>query len=843
MKPNRKKTQKASQSSAPSPVADPSAPKFQETTVSPAKRLLFKGICLFFIPVVIIFLLELVFRLAGLGYPTSFFLKSRVANKSVVRENRLFGLRFFTPGALRTPRPMSFCANKDSNTIRIFVFGESAAFGDPEPAYGFPRVLQYTLAAMLPTNKIEVINAAMTAINSHTILEIAKDCAAYNGNFWLLYIGNNEVVGPFGAGTVFGKQSAGLNFIRFVLKLKNLRTVQLLDLAMLKLFNPQRARESWGGMEMFLKFRILPDNPKMQVVYENFQQNMTDIINLGKKAGAKIILSTVAVNLKDCPPFGSDHAPGLSTNALAQWNELYNTGLTHYKEGAFAKALEFFKKAEAIDSHYAELHFLMAKSFEKLNNLNEARTHYVLARDFDSLRFRADSRINNIIRELAAKNPDIIFVDAEQEFSKNSINDLPGENFFYEHVHFKLNGSYLLSKIFVKSIVKTINPNLFSNTQNFPDINSVSNKLALTKWAELETAKLMTARFDQPPFTWQFDHLAFFDRWKQQTQLLDAQLNQRLLNECLNTLTNAASKNPEDWVFHEESAKLLNRLGQYQNALYYWQNVANILPHYPEAHYQIGTLLDQIGQSSAAIDEYRLALKLNPNSPETYNALGLAYANLEKYDLAIKYLNHSIKLKPDFAAAYVNLGFTLSKLNKTQEAIDCYRTALKIKPDSVGALINLGKLLGQQGDVLQSVKNYEEAVKINPHDPIARFNYGNALSKLGKTEDAIVQFSEAVKLKPDFAEAHFKLGFEYARLKNDDMAMQEFIAAIQFKPDYAEAHLNLGVAYAKLHRYSEAVVHFETALKIDPNLTAARKYLDAARARLGSDQKISTQPR
>ena len=45
----------------------------------------------------------------------------------------------------------------------------------------------------------------------------------------MIYMGNNEVVGPFGAGTVFGPQAPPLPLIRGSLALKSTRTGQLLD--------------------------------------------------------------------------------------------------------------------------------------------------------------------------------------------------------------------------------------------------------------------------------------------------------------------------------------------------------------------------------------------------------------------------------------------------------------------------------------------------------------------------------------------------------------------------------------------------------------------------------------
>ena len=61
----------------------------------------------------------------------------------------------------------------------------------------------------------------MTAINSHVILPIARECARRDGDLWIIYMGNNEMVGPFGAGTVFGFARTGsMALVRAELALK-----------------------------------------------------------------------------------------------------------------------------------------------------------------------------------------------------------------------------------------------------------------------------------------------------------------------------------------------------------------------------------------------------------------------------------------------------------------------------------------------------------------------------------------------------------------------------------------------------------------------------------------------
>ena len=122
-------------------------------------------------------------------------------------------------------------AQKPPGTYRIFILGESAAMGDPEPAFGAGRYLEALLHERFPRAKFEVINVAMTAINSHAILPIARDCARQAGDLWIVYMGNNEMVGPFGAATVFGTQAPPWPFVRLNLAIQQLRLGQLLAAA------------------------------------------------------------------------------------------------------------------------------------------------------------------------------------------------------------------------------------------------------------------------------------------------------------------------------------------------------------------------------------------------------------------------------------------------------------------------------------------------------------------------------------------------------------------------------------------------------------------------------------
>lgn len=217
---------------------------------------MFRLLAAVIIPGLLLLLLEAVLRLGGFGYSASFLLPSTSAGRNIFIQNNQFGWRFFGPQMARNPADFSIEQPKPPGTVRIFVFGESAAFGDPQPEFGLPRMLQAMLNARYPGTRFEVINAAMVGINSHVVLPIARDCARAGGDIWVIYMGNNEVVGPSGSGTVFGSQSPPLPVIRTSLALKATRIGELVDAGLQRLHPPSPGRSEWGGMRMFLEQQV-----------------------------------------------------------------------------------------------------------------------------------------------------------------------------------------------------------------------------------------------------------------------------------------------------------------------------------------------------------------------------------------------------------------------------------------------------------------------------------------------------------------------------------------------------------------------------------------------------------
>jgi len=462
------------------------------------------------VPLALMLIFEGALRLFGVGFPTDITTACTVGGKPASCYNLFFPAPFFPPGMIKTPQAYAIPAEKPKGTYRIFVLGESAAMGDPDPAYAFSRYLEVMLRQRYPETKFEVVNTGSVAINSHVLLPIAEGLAKQRPDLFIIYSGNNEVVGPYGPGTALTSGGMSMPVIRSTIFFRSTRTGQLLT----KL---GAQKKEWGGMEMFLDKQVPASSPLMAHVYENYDRNLRDTIAAARSSGARVIVSTVATNVKDCAPFASMHRDGLSADQSRTWNALVEQGSQLEAARSYSEALKAYSDAEKIDDQYAELEFRMARALWGEGDYAGAKQHFLRARDLDSLRFRADSRINEINRNVGAGFDGAELVDAEDMFSRQSVNGIVGSDLVYEHVHMTPLGNYLLARALFLQIASKMPAGAMEprETGQAPPpgtddgVLSEANcerLLALTPHDRTRIANEMLQRLQKPPFTNQLNH-------------------------------------------------------------------------------------------------------------------------------------------------------------------------------------------------------------------------------------------------------------------------------------------------------------------------------------------------
>ncbi|HTV63605.1 MAG TPA: tetratricopeptide repeat protein [Verrucomicrobiae bacterium] len=713
----------------------------------------FRVVLLLF-PFILVGLLEIGLRQSGYGFNPHFFKRMAIGGEDYFVQNDSFSFRFFPPEASRNPNALRMKAVKPPGTIRIFIFGESAAIGDPEPAYGPGRYMEVQLRAKFPGTKFEIVNTAITAINSHVILPISRECARHDGDVWIIYMGNNEMVGPFGAATVFGRRAPPLPYVRFMTTIQETRTGQLLAALARKLHGGASQFASWGGMEMFVNNQIPPDSPLKGNVYRNFDQNLNDILQAGTAAGAKILLNTVAVNLRDCPPFASMRAGDVSQSGQARAKALSEEAKQVQARGDLAGAENLFGQAVKLDASSADAQFSFGQCLLADKQFVAARRHLQLACDDDALPFRADSRINGDIRAAAGRfsNSGVVLFDAADALASPNADDLCGDETFYEHVHFDFPGSYRLGLAWAQQVEKMLPPGL-PRRDGWLSEKECNDAVGFSDWIQTAVTEDMIQRMESPPLNSQSNNA-------QRIEKLEARLNQ-LHGEMTPATAAAEATNfvrqialhPDDFQLRENFALFLQASGDPAGSIADWKQVHELIPQDYFPLFQAGRLLGVEGQWAEGEADLRAAVEIHPALTD----------------------------------GWVELGNILAAQKKYSDALKCYHTALEQRPSNAFIFVQIGNIDLAENDDAGAMENYRRAIQLNPGNWEAHFELGGELDAAGQLNAALAEFGEAARLNPDFSRTHYNHGVLLAKLGRLDEAQREFEETLRLEPGYKEA--------------------------------------------------------
>lgn len=848
---NKNRAQKQSTSPVKPPAEAPPKASF-------CRKLIRLALAVIVIPAILLGLTELGLRVGGYGYPTGFFIK--MPGQPAYLSNTQFSWRFFPRAISRWPLPIRLPEGKADNTYRIFVLGGSAAQGFPLPALGVDRVLSVMLRDAYPGVNWEVVNVAMTAINSHVVLPIARDCAKHQPDMFIVYLGNNEVVGPYGAGTVLGEQVPSMAAIRTGLAMQTMRIGQLVSVLGEKLRGSgARDLTEWRGMTMFLDKQVQADDSRMTTVYEHFATNLTDICEAGIQAGAEVLLSTVAVNLKDCPPFSSQHRSDLGQADLAKWQFAYDAGDAAERANDHAGALEHFLAAHRIDDRYAELQFRLGRCFLALGRMDEALKAYQAARDLDTLRFRADTRINDTIRDVARQFSDgqVHLVDAEERFGQVAATpQLPGNELFFEHVHLEFAGTYQLASLLFQQIVPLLPAEVVAKAD--PKAQPLSKAqcaelLALTLWERQIMLQNIMAVTEKAPFTRQLDHAQ--DRRARRDRYLDVRRRQtfQAAQEARRIYSQAIARWPDDMTLRANFAMLLVKFrddeaeehmrlalaelpnhptrlldmglvlsanGKTTEAEVCFQQLLDTSPDRAAAHAAMASLFNSVGRSAEAAEHASVSLDIRPDQPAMLQIVGSFRLGARESQQAIASLQRAAQLDPNSVETYYYLALAMGQAGRRTEAVQCLRQAAQADRYSFWPRLLQADMLASQGDTGQAEKYYLAAVRIQPDAFIARRSYIRLLTDQARYADAIEQYQQAAEYLPMDPEVLTGLAALLATCP--DPLLQDPGQAFEYAQlaDLVTHHRSpavlevLAITYARIDQFDQAIATLERAIPL-----------------------------
>lgn len=363
---------------------------------------------------------------------------------------------------------------------------------------------------------------------------------------------------------------------------------------------------------MFKKNLLRHDDRARLRAYKNFEGNLKDIIETGRKAGVPIILSTVGSNLKDSSPFASLHREDLDTSSKAEWDLLFQDGMALEKKGQHEEALSRYNEAAAIDSEFAELQFRIGTCQLALGRSEQARQAFVQARNYDALTVRADSRINQILTDTIPEGDDqVLGIDAADALSAHSPEGIPGRELFYEHVHFTTAGNFALARIIADQVRTLLPPGILeSQTESWLESEDCDRWLALTKWDQLRLWQEESGRITTMPFISQSSNPSNKAYINGQKRRIKAQITKDTWDLDHELYVSALDRTPEDTFLVANYAQFLDATGKSAEAIEQAERFCDLLPDSAWTHYYRAALLAKEGRLQEARKGLEKALEL-----------------------------------------------------------------------------------------------------------------------------------------------------------------------------------------------------------------------------------------
>ena len=607
--------------------------------ISPRRRRAFFAITLA-IPIILVGALEGALRLFNYGQDLSLFTTQAINGTTYYLLNHQVKARYFPNVSFAQTTSLDyFVMPKPAGHFRIFILGGSTAAGYP---YGsnasFASFLRQRLSAIFPERAVEVINLGMTATNSYTVLDLARELPAYQPDLLIVYDGHNEFYGGLGInsqGLWGGSRFMSLLYLRLIHTRTFLLARDVYTKLRALLSGESRKAPRDVSMELLGEGKFVPYGNAVYLAAEkSFAANLEDLREITRDARLPLILSTQVSNLRGQPPFASGDTSRLTADVLSSFNARRRAGKLAWDQHRWTDALDAYSFAERIDTMFAQVHFAIARCLDVLGQRDRARTEYVIARDYDELRFRTSSDFNRRIVNMD-DGKSVGVVDMESLFMAASPDSLIGNELILEHLHPNTAGYFLMARGYAEEMRRM---GVMASTQEWEARDTVSDRrlwddrpttplderIAIERTANLTSGWPFTERALSVPPTLPRDtlegmarkviegvwgtgdaHQAAAEYFRGIGDARDAEREYRTVI-ALDPLKLDSYWNLADLY------RALNRFDDYAGVL----QASLTIHETPRAHAALGQLNAQIGNSPAAESEYRKALDISESQED-----------------------------------------------------------------------------------------------------------------------------------------------------------------------------------------------------------------------------------
>ncbi|MCP5515780.1 MAG: SGNH/GDSL hydrolase family protein [Verrucomicrobiales bacterium] len=358
------------------------------------------------------------------------------------------------PNRRRFFQQETFARRKAPGTFRVFCLGGSTVQGNPfGKQTAFSAWLQRGLEAVDPSRRWEVINCGGLSYASYRVAAVLDECLTYEPDLFVLCTGHNEFLEDRSFGNI---KRAPRWLAATVQTASRLRTFNLARQAWERFGSVPRARtrsapggakladevdamlDYEGGLKLYRR-----DAAWREGVIQDFEANVRHMVAASRRAGVPIILVKPVSNLRDCPPFKSQHRDDLTPDELERWAAAMRRAAPAPAGDPRASMLDL-EEAVAIDPRYAATWFELGRACEAAGEVLRARAAYFEAREQDICPLRILAPMEAALTRIAAEEG-VTCLDWPGLLAAQAPCGIPGNDSLLDHVHPSIPGHQQLA--------------------------------------------------------------------------------------------------------------------------------------------------------------------------------------------------------------------------------------------------------------------------------------------------------------------------------------------------------------------------------------------------------------
>ena len=311
---------------------------------------------------------------------------------------------------------------------------------------------------------------------------------------------------------------------------------------------------------------------------------------------------------------------------------------------------------------------------------------------------------------------------------------------------------------------------------------------------------------------------------------------------ALEVVQQLRAQEPDSPALRIFTARILEQLGRFDDAVTEWKGVAEKFPIEPNVHFGIAYIYWTRHDDDEAEQELRREVEQNPGSGPAWALLGDIAVRRSKPEDARPLIEKALSIDSSLQIARADLGVVLGEVKQYDRAIAELRQAIRLDPNKTNPHLQLARVYHDAGreDDAKAERETVRKLRDEEHQKTVRqyalslVYRGDQLAGSGNREEAMDSYRKALDNDPECAAAYSRIGELTAKSGKPDEAIAPLQKALSLNPDDVRGRDSLAAALALSNgRSAEAIDFAEKALRQDPEDVALHVNLAIALYRTG----------